>query len=27
VPADLTKDLATFGTQSWPEVNRILQAA
>ena len=27
VPADLTKDLATFGTQSWPEVHRILQAA
>ncbi len=27
VPADLTKDLATFGAQSWPQVDRILQAA
>ncbi|MGB7042761.1 MAG: glutathione S-transferase family protein [Xanthobacteraceae bacterium] len=27
VPADLTKDLATFGAQSWPEVDRILHAA
>jgi glutathione S-transferase len=26
-PADLTNDLATFGTQSWPEVKRILQVA
>jgi glutathione S-transferase len=26
-PADLTNDLATFGTQSWPEVKRILQEA
>jgi glutathione S-transferase len=26
-PPDLTKDLATFGAQSWPEVKRILQAA
>jgi glutathione S-transferase len=27
VPADLTKDLATFGDASWPEVDRILRAA
>lgn len=27
VPQDLTNDLATFGAQSWPEVDRILQAA
>jgi glutathione S-transferase len=27
VPADLTRDLATFGAQSWPEVDRILHAA
>jgi hypothetical protein len=26
-PPDLTKDLATFGAQSWPEVRNILQAA
>ncbi len=27
VPADLTRDLATFGAQSWPEIDRILHAA
>jgi glutathione S-transferase len=26
-PADLTADLKTFGTQSWPDVKRILQTA
>jgi glutathione S-transferase len=26
-PADLTADLKTFGTQSWPDVQRVLQAA
>ncbi len=26
-PADLTSDLKTFGTQSWPDVQRALQAA
>lgn len=26
-PSDLTKDLATFGRQSWPEVKAILEAA
>jgi glutathione S-transferase len=26
-PADLTADLKTFGTQSWPDVERVLQAA
>jgi glutathione S-transferase len=27
VPVSLTEDLATFGGQSWPEVDRILRAA
>lgn len=27
VPADLTNDLATFGAQSWPEVQRLLARA
>ena len=27
VPADLTRDLATFGAQSWPEAKAILEAA
>jgi len=27
VPADLTNDLGTFGAQSWPEVERLLQAS
>jgi len=26
-PADLARDLKTFGTQSWPDVERILRAA
>jgi ganglioside-induced differentiation-associated protein 1 len=26
-PPDLTKDLKTFGTMSWPEVKRVLKAA
>ena len=26
-PADLTSDLRTFGTKSWPDVERVLQAA
>jgi glutathione S-transferase len=27
VPTGLTNDLATFGAESWPEVDRILSAA
>jgi glutathione S-transferase len=26
-PPDLTRDLKTYGTQSWPEVHRVLKAA
>ena len=26
-PPDLTRDLKTYGTQNWPEVQRVLKAA